>query len=254
MKRDEYKKGLWTVEEDRILAEYVEVHGKGKWNRIPLATGARVSLEYAVLMIMLCREMDECCLVAAVVVGLRRSGKSSRLRWVNYLSPNVKRGDFTHEEEDLIIRLHNLLGNRWSLIAGRLPGRTDNQVKNHWNSHLRKKISSIDGPRCKNHNAGSSNNTSIASRHRPDDKRSKVGLMAVSDPKPGSDKRAEDGENNASSSRSTVADSRRGGVEANNVGPSASVWLFGDQLGLAGATNLMGCLGDFEFDFILYGR
>ncbi|XP_062170025.1 transcription factor WER-like isoform X2 [Alnus glutinosa] len=71
---------------------------------------------------------------------LKRCGKSCRLRWINYLSPSVKRGDFSEEEEDLIIRLHKLLGNRWSLIAGRVPGRTDNQVKNHWNSHLSKKL------------------------------------------------------------------------------------------------------------------
>ncbi|KAG0473240.1 hypothetical protein HPP92_015097 [Vanilla planifolia] len=72
--------------------------------------------------------------------GLLRCGKSCRLRWVNYLRPDIKRGNITSEEEDLIIRLHSLLGNRWSLIAGRLPGRTDNEVKNYWNSHLCKKL------------------------------------------------------------------------------------------------------------------
>ncbi|XP_022737795.1 transcription factor WER-like [Durio zibethinus] len=108
--KSEHKKGLWTVEEDRILMDYIGVHGKGKWNRI------------------------------SKVTGLKRCGKSCRLRWINYLSPGVKRGDFSEEENDLIIRLHNLLGNRWSLIAGRVPGRTDNQVKNHWNTHLSKKL------------------------------------------------------------------------------------------------------------------
>ncbi|XWS60728.1 hypothetical protein CRYUN_Cryun07bG0060700 [Craigia yunnanensis] len=108
--KSEYKKGLWTVEEDRILMDYIRMHGKGKWNRIPKVT------------------------------GLKRCGKSCRLRWINYLSPGVKRGGFSEEENDLIIRLHNLLGNRWSLIAGRIPGRTDNQVKNHWNTHLSKKL------------------------------------------------------------------------------------------------------------------
>ncbi|KAL4639094.1 hypothetical protein ACB092_03G193500 [Castanea dentata] len=107
---NQYKKGLWTEEEDQILLEHIRVHGRGKWNRIPKLT------------------------------GLKRCGKSCRLRWLNYLSPNVKRGGFSEEEEDLIIRLHNLLGNRWSLIAGRVPGRTDNQVKNHWNTHLCKKL------------------------------------------------------------------------------------------------------------------
>nr|QIG55738.1 MYB transcription factor [Paeonia suffruticosa] len=105
-----YKKGLWTAEEDTILVEYIKVHGKGKWNRV------------------------------AKMTGLKRCGKSCRLRWMNYLSPAIKRGQFSEEEDDLIIRLHNLLGNRWSLIAGRIPGRTDNQVKNHWNTHLKKKL------------------------------------------------------------------------------------------------------------------
>ncbi|GLU03084.1 hypothetical protein SLE2022_203020 [Rubroshorea leprosula] len=106
----EYKKGLWTEEEDRILSEYVRVHGIGHWNRVPKFT------------------------------SLRRYGRSCRMRWLNYLCPSVKRGGFSEEEEDLIIRLHKLLGNRWSLIARRMPGRTDNQVKNYWNTHLRKKL------------------------------------------------------------------------------------------------------------------
>ncbi|KAM3762678.1 hypothetical protein ACB098_01G364800 [Castanea mollissima] len=108
--KNEQRKGSWTVEEDRILMDYIRVYGKGRWDRIAKST------------------------------GLKRCGKSCRLRWMNYLSPDVKRGDFSEEEEDLIIRLHNLLGNRWSLIAGRVPGRTDNQIKNHWNTHLCKKL------------------------------------------------------------------------------------------------------------------
>ncbi|TKY55199.1 Transcription factor WER [Spatholobus suberectus] len=106
----ESKKRFWHAEEDAVLTDFVKKHGTGKWNRIPKVT------------------------------GLKRSGKSCRLRWMNYLNPEIKRGDFSEEEEDLVIRLHNLLGNRWSLIAGRVPGRTDNQVKNFWNTYLRKKL------------------------------------------------------------------------------------------------------------------
>ncbi|CAK9145381.1 unnamed protein product [Ilex paraguariensis] len=103
------KKGLWKPEEDLILKKYVETYGEGKW--------ATVSHR----------------------AGLMRGGKSCRLRWKNYLRPNIKLGGMSEDEKDLIIRLHKLLGNRWSLIAGRLPGRTDNEVKNYWNTHLNKK-------------------------------------------------------------------------------------------------------------------
>ncbi|KAJ6851735.1 myb-related protein 308-like [Iris pallida] len=76
------------------------------------------------------------------MVGLKRCGKSCRLRWLNYLRPNISRGNISCGEEELIVRLHKLLGNRWSLIAGRLPGRTDNEIKNYWNTYLSKKTSS----------------------------------------------------------------------------------------------------------------
>ncbi|XP_059066082.1 transcription factor MYB82 isoform X2 [Cryptomeria japonica] len=75
-----------------------------------------------------------------IFLGLKRRGKSCRLRWLNYLHPNIKRGNFSGDEDELIIRLHRLLGNRWALIAKRLPGRTDNDVKNYWNTHLCKKL------------------------------------------------------------------------------------------------------------------
>lgn len=96
--------------EDKILAEYIKIHGEGKWRNLPKRA------------------------------GLMRCGKSCRLRWLNYLRPDIKRGNITHDEEELIIRLHKLLGNRWSLIAGRLPGRTDNEIKNYWNTNIGKKI------------------------------------------------------------------------------------------------------------------
>ncbi|XP_008778866.1 transcription factor MYB3-like [Phoenix dactylifera] len=107
-------RGAWTAEEDQKLVEYIKVHGDKKWRALP------------------------------VKAGLNRCGKSCRLRWLNYLRPGIKRGNISEDEEDLIIRLHNLLGNRWSLIAGRLPGRTDNEIKNHWNTHLSKRPLTID--------------------------------------------------------------------------------------------------------------
>ncbi|KAI4380291.1 hypothetical protein MLD38_006497 [Melastoma candidum] len=102
--------GPWTAEEDLKLARAIEVHGPRMWKLV------------------------------AVEAGLSRGGKSCRLRWLNYLRPNLKRGNISDQEEDLILRLHRLLGNRWSLIAGRLPGRTDNEIKNYWNTHLHRKV------------------------------------------------------------------------------------------------------------------
>ncbi|KAA8536683.1 hypothetical protein F0562_029161 [Nyssa sinensis] len=74
------------------------------------------------------------------LAGLQRCGKSCRLRWINYLRPDLKRGTFSQQEENLIIELHAVLGNRWSQIAAQLPGRTDNEIKNLWNSSLKKKL------------------------------------------------------------------------------------------------------------------
>ncbi|KAJ4978506.1 hypothetical protein NE237_009286 [Protea cynaroides] len=74
------------------------------------------------------------------IISLRCCGWSYKLRWMNYLRPDIKRGNISKDEEDLIIRLHKLLGDRWSLIAGRLPGPTDNEIMNYWNTSLSKKF------------------------------------------------------------------------------------------------------------------
>ncbi|KAE9613162.1 putative transcription factor MYB-HB-like family [Lupinus albus] len=104
------KKGPWTGEEDKKLMNFILNNGQCCWRAVPK------------------------------LAGLKRCGKSCRLRWTNYLRPDLKRGLLTESEEQLVIDLHARLGNRWFKIAARLPGMTDNEIKNHWNTHIKKKL------------------------------------------------------------------------------------------------------------------
>ncbi|XP_072969709.1 MYB-like transcription factor ODO1 [Typha angustifolia] len=104
------KRGPWTAEEDKKLINFIITNGHCCWRAVPK------------------------------LAGLLRCGKSCRLRWTNYLRPDLKRGLLSETEEQLVIDLHARLGNRWSKIAAKLPGRTDNEIKNHWNTHIKKKL------------------------------------------------------------------------------------------------------------------
>uniref|UniRef100_A0A453LWQ0 Transcription factor RAX3 n=1 Tax=Aegilops tauschii subsp. strangulata TaxID=200361 RepID=A0A453LWQ0_AEGTS len=105
------KKGPWSPEEDATLKSYIEQNGTGgNWIALPQK------------------------------IGLRRCGKSCRLRWLNYLRPNIRHGGFSDEEDRIILSLYISIGSRWSIIAAQLPGRTDNDIKNYWNTRLKKKM------------------------------------------------------------------------------------------------------------------
>ncbi|XP_054799270.1 transcription factor MYB20-like [Prosopis cineraria] len=104
------KKGPWTADEDKKLINFLLNNGQCCWRTVPK------------------------------LAGLLRCGKSCRLRWTNYLRPDLKRGLLSDYEEKMVIDLHAQLGNRWSKIASHLPGRTDNEIKNHWNTHIKKKL------------------------------------------------------------------------------------------------------------------
>ncbi|CAL0303700.1 unnamed protein product [Lupinus luteus] len=108
--KNQVKRGPWSSEEDLKLITFIQNYGHDNWRALPKKA------------------------------GLMRCGKSCRLRWVNYLKPGLKRGKFTKEEVETIIKLQEALGNKWSRIASHLPGRTDNEIKNVWNTHLKKRL------------------------------------------------------------------------------------------------------------------
>ncbi|KAK1437634.1 hypothetical protein QVD17_03428 [Tagetes erecta] len=125
---DEVKRGAWTGEEDNLLIHYINSHGEGRWNSL------------------------------AKSAGLKRTGKSCRLRWLNYLKPDTKRGNLSPQEQLVILDLHSKWGNRWSKIARYLPGRTDNEIKNYWRTRVQKQARHL--------NIDSSSNRFVEALHR----------------------------------------------------------------------------------------
>ncbi|KAK8657698.1 hypothetical protein V6N13_035925 [Hibiscus sabdariffa] len=135
------KRGPWTPHEDQKLMAYIQKHGHGSWRSLPEKAG---SISHQILLFLFTISTSKSCFRFRFrfrfEIGLRRCGKSCRLRWINYLRPDIKRGHFTLQEQKTIIQLHALLGNRWSAIASYLPKRTDNEIKNYWNTHMKKRL------------------------------------------------------------------------------------------------------------------
>lgn len=108
------KKGPWTPEEDQKLVDYIQKHGHGSWRALPKLAGIYFSLCFLLSVVVSVFSLHISCFycLCSFCLGLNRCGKSCRLRWTNYLRPDIKRGKFSPEEEQTILNLHSILGNK----------------------------------------------------------------------------------------------------------------------------------------------
>ncbi|GMI88662.1 myb domain protein 63, MYB DOMAIN PROTEIN 63 [Hibiscus trionum] len=204
--KDKVKRGPWSPSEDMRLISFIQKHGHQNWRALPKQA------------------------------GLLRCGKSCRLRWINYLRPDVKRGNFTKDEEDAIIRLHETMGNKWSKIASHLPGRTDNEIKNVWNTHLKKRsVSNNEKTHKKDGSKESSMATSSSSSSCISSYTREAFAMAVPD-------KAQDSETHQLSNNGSSPSEELEGLSSSSI--SSNVTNSG-QVGVSNPEDQVGSLFNF---------
>ncbi|CAN4103804.1 unnamed protein product [Withania somnifera] len=197
--KSKVKKGPWSCEEDLCLISFIQKHGHQNWRSLPKQA------------------------------GLQRCGKSCRLRWINYLRPDVKRGNFTPQEEDTIIKLHQSFGNKWSKIASHLPGRTDNEIKNVWNTHLKKGLmkklhgeTKLGGSSCANSPSCSSSTSVLSHSDTANEGEIKNGNMFITE----KEEATKSGSPTSSYSFSSLSNLSQVEISSPNINVDNMDWIF----------------------------